>query len=155
MYPEPIEDDRQTTLREFSIFCLKNSPKRCQRHRGLEFWVLLTKKTQLPRQHCSLNICRCFGWIDKYSNRQFNQYIYKYWEGSAVYNCLNKVTLSFVQTITNCVLRKTVVTNLLTCYQPGVNALLNTNISNISININNNWVSIFYIGSVSQWWGKK
>ena len=32
-----------------------------------------------------------------------NIYICKYWESSAVYNCLNKLTLSCAQTFTNCV----------------------------------------------------
>ena len=37
------------------------------------------------RQRCRLNICSYTGWIDDYSICQFNQYIYKYWDGSAVY----------------------------------------------------------------------
>ena len=38
------------------------------------------------RQQCRLNICSYIGWIDKYSICQFNQYNYKYWDGSAVYS---------------------------------------------------------------------
>ena len=36
------------------------------------------------RQHCRLNIWSYVGWIDKYCICQFNQYNYKYWDGSAV-----------------------------------------------------------------------
>ena len=42
----------------------------------------------LSRQHCRLNIFRYIGWIDKYSICQINQNIYTYWDGSAVYNCI-------------------------------------------------------------------
>ena len=38
-----------------------------------------------PRQRCRLNICSYIGWIDKYCICQFNQYNYKYWDGSAVF----------------------------------------------------------------------
>ena len=42
------------------------------------------KRQVRDRQNCHLNICSCIGWIDKYCICQFNQYNYKYWDGSAV-----------------------------------------------------------------------
>ena len=36
-------------------------------------------------QLCRLNICRYIGWIEKYCICQFNQYNYKYWDGSVIY----------------------------------------------------------------------
>ena len=117
MYPEPIEDDRQTTGVEHSLLeKLSQTLPKAQGTRVLTNTIFVNSTNiylQILRGQCCLQLPK------------------------------NKPTLSFVQTITNCVLRKTVaklsvVTNLLTCYQPGVNALLNTNISNISININNN-----------------
>ena len=47
----------------------------CLMHFHLEIYV---------RQRGRLNICCYIDWIDKYCICQFNQYNYKYWDGSAV-----------------------------------------------------------------------
>ena len=49
---------------------------------GLFWWL------PSHRQHCRLNICRYIGWIDKYCICQFNKYVYKYWDDSAVLSTL-------------------------------------------------------------------
>ena len=41
-------------------------------------------KQGLGRQRCRLNICSYVVWIDNYCICQFNQYYYKYWDGSAL-----------------------------------------------------------------------
>ena len=71
--------------------------------------LLVVKKAtgldKKDRQRCRLIICSYIGWIEKYCIYQFNEYIYKYWDGSAVWKKMSKGPFQYDKPLTNVNLR--------------------------------------------------